>query len=364
MSRFLSNEDVQRLLAEPSATARAEVAAKVGGNLDDADLSDAERRLAEDIVRRMARDVETRVRQALAQSVMQVNALPRDVALTLARDVETVALPIIRMSQVLTDQDLIEIVRGGDPDRQTAVASRPAVSAAVAGVVVEEAVEEAVSTLIRNPGAEVGDGDLSRAVERFAESDQVKEAVVLRPGLSIAMVERMMAVVSDRLLSELAVRHELPQATLSDLVLQSRERAVADLVGLADDAQLMQLVAQLARTGRMTPSLILRVLCTGDVAFLEAALAELADVPLMNARILVHDKAGLGALFEKAGLPAVLLPAVRIALAVIEETEHDGLPGDKERFRRRTIERILTQYETMAPEDLEYLLGKLGDLAA
>lgn len=364
MSRFLSNEDVQRLLTEPSAATRAEVAAKVGGNLDDADLSDAERSLAEDIVRRMAQDVEIRVRQALAESVMQVNALPRDVALTLAHDVETVALPVIRMSQVLTDDDLIEIVRAGDPDRQTAVASRASVSEAVSGVVVEVAGEEAVSTLIRNPGAEVAEGGLTRAVERFGDSEQVKEAVVLRPGLSIAMVERMMAIVSDRLLSELATRHELPQTTLSDLVLQSRERAVADLVGLADDAQLMQLVAQLARTGRMTPSLVLRVLCTGDVAFLEAVMAELADVPLPNARILVHDPAGLGAIFEKAGLPAALLPAVRTALAVIAETEHDGQPGDKERFRRRTIERILTQYETLPPEDLDYLLGKLGDLAA
>jgi len=362
MSRFLTNQDVQRLLAEPSASTRAEVAAKLGVHLDDADLTESERRLAEDIVRRMSRDVEARVRQALAESVMLVSALPHDVAVTLAKDVETIALPVIRMSLVLTDDDLIDIVRGGDAERQTAVASRASVSDTVSGVVVEVASEQAVATLIRNPGATVSDTGMSRAVDRFPGSEQVSEAVVLRPGLSIAMVERMMAVVSDRLLNELATRHELPQETLSDLVLQSRERAVADLVGLADDGQLMQLVAQLARTGRMTPSLILRVLCTGDVAFLEATMAELADVPLLNARTLIHDPGGIAALYGKAGLPMTLLPAVRVALAVIEETEHDGLPGDKERFRRRTIERILTQYENMAPEDMEYLLGKLGDL--
>jgi uncharacterized protein (DUF2336 family) len=106
MSRFLTNQDVQRLLAEPSASTRAEVAAKLGVHLDDADLTESERRLAEDIVRRMSRDVEARVRQALAESVMLVSALPHDVAVTLAKDVETIALPVIRMSLVLTDDDL------------------------------------------------------------------------------------------------------------------------------------------------------------------------------------------------------------------------------------------------------------------
>ena len=45
----------------------------------------------------------------------------------------------------------------------------------------------------------------------------------------------------------------------------------------------------LRRNGRLTPSLMLRALCMGDVAILEASLSLLGKVPLTNARLLIHD---------------------------------------------------------------------------
>ena len=44
------------------------------------------------------------------------------------------------------------------------------------------------------------------------------------------------------------------------------------------------------------------------------------------------------------------------------ECQVEPAGGDRERHRRRVIERILTQYEDLAPEDLEFLLAKLGDI--
>ena len=85
---------------------------------------------------------------------------------------------------------------------------------------------------------------------------------------------------------------------------------------------------------------------------------------LTNARLLIHDvgRLGLRSIYEKAGMPPALLPAFRVAIDVADETDFDGEPGDIDRHRRRMIERILTQYEDLAPEDLDYLLNKLGDL--
>jgi hypothetical protein len=37
----------------------------------------------------------------------------------------------------------------------------------------------------------------------------------------------------------------------------------------------------------------------------------------------------------------------------------DGGDHDRERFRARVIERILTQYEDLGPDDVDYLLDKL-----
>jgi len=106
----------------------------------------------------------------------------------------------------------------------------------------------------------------------------------------------------------------------------------------------------------------------GDMMFFEAGMAELGGVPLINAQTLIHDpgKLGFKALYGKAQLPAALFPAFRCALDVAAENKFDGGDLDRERYGRRMIERILTQYEklgvTFDSPDLEYLLTKMDHL--
>src|SRR5262245_33248088 len=117
----LGVQDVQRLLEGASAQIRASTAVRVAQQIDIAGLTPSERHIAEDIVRLFARDAELIVRRALAEQIKASPHLPHDVALKLARDLEEVALPVIEFASVLTDGDLIDIVRSGDPRRQSAV---------------------------------------------------------------------------------------------------------------------------------------------------------------------------------------------------------------------------------------------------
>src|SRR3954468_15712803 len=167
MTEHLTQRDVERLLADPSPQTRAEMAAKVAASLGSVSLTEGERKLAEGIVRVMARDAVERVRQALAENLKSSLSLPRDVALTLARDVEAVALPVLGASSVLTDDDLIELVRTGTLAKQTAIAGRPEVSADVADALVETAPESAVAALVANAGAEIRAESLGRVLDRF-----------------------------------------------------------------------------------------------------------------------------------------------------------------------------------------------------
>jgi hypothetical protein len=62
----------------------------------------------------------------------------------------------------------------------------------------------------------------------------------------------------------------------------------------------------------------------------------------------------------KTSLPPRLMPAFRVAVDVVHETMMDGGDRDRNRYQERVIERILTQYQDMSNEDLDYLLDKLG----
>ncbi|HYC04440.1 MAG TPA: DUF2336 domain-containing protein [Azospirillaceae bacterium] len=364
MTETLTQQDVQRLLTDPSPGTRAEMAAKVATQFGAEALSESERKLAEDIVRLMARDAAVRVRSALSDSLKSHASLPRDVALSLAKDVEEVALPFIEVSAVLNDADLMEIIRSGSADKQTAVARRPAVSEKLAEALVETGAEKAVAALMANEGAKVTETALSRAIDRFPASDAVHAPMIERGKLPVTVAERLVAMVSEQLRERLVQKHELPPAMASDIVLQSRERATFGLVGGAGERELEMLVEQLYRNGRLSPSLLIRSLCLGDVSFFEVSLAQLARVPVANARLLIHDGGSLGlkSIFDKAGLPQKIFPAVKVALEVLRETGFDGGEHDLERRRRRVLELILTQFEEMASDDLDYLLNKLSDL--
>ncbi len=368
--KTLTKEDVSKLLADPSGENRAETAAKIAADFGEGTLTEAERKMAQEIFRIMVNDAEVRVREALAHNLKENPAVPRDVAVTLAKDVDSVALPVLQFSEVLSDEDLIEIVRSQGAAKQVAIASRSKVSEEVSSALVETENEKVVTTLVANIGAEISEKSLHKVVENFGDTEAVQDAMVHRPKLPVTVAERLVTLVSEHLKEELAKRHELSSSLATDLILQSRERATITLSGESDDDDVGRLIRQLRENGRLTPSIVLRALCMGDLNFFETAICELAEVPLVNGRQLIHDSGQLGlkALYEKTGLPEAHFPAVRAAIDVARETDYDGRENDRERYSRRMLERILTQYGDLGVEfdsdDLEYLLAKMNELPA
>lgn len=364
MASHLTKEDVARLMKEPSATVRAEVAGKLAQDIENPSLSESEMNLAHEVVRLMAKDIETSVRQALSQNLRNASRLPHDVALQLANDVEVVALPILTESDVLTDQDLLQIIGKGSPQKQEAIAARKEVSPVVSEAIITTASEKAVTCLMKNSGAQISENSYAKAMDRFEESEPIKEAIVTRSVLPVTVAERLTTVVSERLRDYLVSHHELSASVAADLVLQSRERTIVELASGSSESDMEKLVGQMHANGRLTPSIILRALCMGDVLFFEAALAIRANIPLLNARILIHDggQLGLKTLYARAGMPSSMLSVICAALDVVHETEMDGQAYDLERYRATVIERVLTQFEDVGSEDFDYLLSKLGDI--
>jgi uncharacterized protein (DUF2336 family) len=363
---MLTPQDVARLMADPSAEARAGTAAKLGDSLAGRSLTETERTMAIDIVRVLARDAAELVRRTLSEHVRMLPDLDHDLAMQLAQDVETVAVPMLQGSPVLSEQDLLSLVEGSGSGKQGAIAQRATVSEKLSEALVRHGDESVVAKLVSNDGAEIAEATFHNAIERFGESEQVQAGMVNRAKLPIGVTERLVTMVSEQLQAQLVARHELPPALASDLILQARERATLGLLSDRDrDEEVRELVAHLARNGRLSETLMLRAACMGDVRFVEASLAELAKIPWTNAQMLVHDpgRRGLEAICEKAGVPRRLMPVFRVAIDIADETEYDGGANDQARFGARMLERVLTKFEDIGREldagDVEYLLAKL-----
>ena len=362
----LTKKDVERLVADPSADVRAATAAKVAKTLDKKELSPKEKSIAEDVIRIMVHDAEVIVRKTLADNLKDNPYIPHDVAKILARDIEEVAVPVIRSSQVFTSDDLIEIIEMNSEPKTIAVASRITVAPEVARIIGEKGTEKALATLIANEGADILIPTFDKMIERFPKSEMVQMPLVRRVKLPVSVAEKLVNIVSDEIRQTLITRHDLPEDIVSDIIVRAREETTIRISASSDTDDLQKMISGMNKCNRLTPSIIIRAICMGDIKFFEYSMAELSGLPILNCRALIHDagELGLKRLYEKSTLPEKYFPIFRAAVDIIAENGYYNDYGDTKNFSRRTIERILTKIsednDDMEDDDIEYLLGRLS----
>jgi uncharacterized protein (DUF2336 family) len=358
----LSEADIRSLVKGDTDEDRALACYRLCRRIDTAELSDEERAFAEQILKIVVDGAAERVRRALAVTLKASPNLPPEIASRLARDIEAVAIPILENSPVLSDEDMAEILESAEPARQYAIARRNNLSETVTDALCQHGIDSAITMALRNETAAFGPKGLTVAMSRFPTQDELLKAVIDRPILPAIVAEKMAARLTGELFDRLVEKHAMPPQLAIELASNTRERAAVDLIaqaGLQSDIQ--RFVQQMHLNGRLTASFILRALCQGEVRLVEHALAELSGIAHNKAWLLVHDGGTLGlrAVFERAGMPPSLYPAFRAAVDVLHETEFDGSAEDRARFKKRMIERVLTRFQSIPEDDLDYLLEKL-----
>lgn len=357
----LTEADIRRLVKAEDEEERAAAAHKLCRTMDKSELDPLEREAAQKIMRVLAADAAELVRRALAVTLKASDLLPRDVALKLARDVDSIALPILGASPAFTDEDLIEVIRVGDQARQVAVAGRPFVSRDVGETIALEGVQAAVQTLAANDNADLSERAMTASIARFPNEDVVT-ALAYRKVLPVSITERLIEMASEAVKEHLVSRHALSADTAIRLATGARERATVDLIDQADASQdLAVFVAQLNARKALTASLLLRAVARGVMPFVEYGIAELAGVPHNRAWLMIHDAGPLGlkAIYDRAGLPPRLFGAFRAGIDTWRDLVAEDATPDRERFQQRMLERFLTQRPHTGRDDTAYLLEKL-----
>jgi uncharacterized protein (DUF2336 family) len=358
----LSEADIRSLVKGDTDEDRALACYRLCRRIDTVDLTDDERTFSEQILKIVVDGAAERVRRALAVTLKASYNLPPEIASRLARDIEAVALPILESSPVLTDEDMAELLESAEPARQYAIARRATLSETVTDALCSFGTDGAITMALGNENAAFGAAGLSRAIDRFPTAKEMQDAIVERPVLPIVIAEKLAARLTGELFDRLVDKHAMPPQMAIDLASRTRERAGVDLIAQAGlQADMQRFVQQLHLNGRLTSSFILRALCQGEVRLVEHAFAELSGIAHNKAWLLVHDggSMGLRAVFERSGMIPSLYPAFRAAIDVLHETEFDGSVEDRIRFRKRMIERVLTRFQSIPQDDLDYLLEKL-----
>ncbi|MEK7861715.1 MAG: DUF2336 domain-containing protein, partial [Chloroflexota bacterium] len=340
--------DVRRIVAENPATpchadhfladdcddeVRCALARKVARLMPDLDEAERvrTREMAIQTLEKLAGDQLPRVRAIVAEEIKNNPAVPRDIVLRLARDLEyIVSAPVIEYSPLLSDDDLIEIVATARASEVlVAVARRRELSAEVSEAVTATLDVPAVAALLTNKSAVIR----AEALERIAEHAEAiygwQKPLVLRPDLSVRAVRRIAGFVASSLLDILKRRNNLDDDTVSLINRRVHERLAHDVVGGEDEERqaAIRVVDDAVNAGGLDDAFVAAAAEAGSRDVVAEALARLARAPRANVDRLMaaHSAKALVALVYKSGLS--MRVALKIQTFVLKLSNRDLLPA-------------------------------------
>jgi uncharacterized protein (DUF2336 family) len=350
--------DVHETLAQDEdVRVRALLAGRLAGLLPGLSRGEATRRHRQvyETLATMVADTAVRVRAAIAEAVKAMPEAPRDLVVQLANDAElSVAEPVIRLSPLLTSQDLLALL-AEPPFAATAqaVARRPGLTEAVSDCIAASADTEAIRLLLTNPSAQIREMTLDGLVARAATHLDWHEPLVHRPVLSAVAARALCDIVTTQLLEVLARRADLDPKLAEELRrrlsdrLTEREitpvvpsdpaRGAAAVMRPPETPASVEAAAnearELADQGALTAEVVLQAAERGETEASAAMLAIAASVPrsAVHRAIALRSAKGVASLAWQADFTMQDAAALQVLLAGLGP--HEVLrPGPAGRF--------------------------------
>jgi uncharacterized protein (DUF2336 family) len=214
----------------------------------------------------------------------------------LANDAIEIARPILEKSDVLRDEDLIEIIRTRTDEHRLCIAMRDRVSEAVSDALVEEGSPNVVEALLKNPHAEISKSAMSYLVAESRRVDRFQEPLLLRHDLPPELAHRMFWWVSAALRRKILTDFTDMNVAHLDVALQgaTRKAIAAHNPKESADATALELVKHMAAQGQLTMPFLAQALRQQKVPVFLAGLSQMSGISMTVARRIFDDQAGHG----------------------------------------------------------------------
>ena len=295
------------LARDANEDVRLDLAAKLSRLVPDLSSREREktRKFVIEALEALARDQAVRVRQVLAEALCDMAEAPPSVIQRLARDLEqVVSCPVLELSPLLSDQDLIDIIgEGCVSGRLQAISRRDGLGEAVADAIVASDDRPAIAALLANGSAQIREQTLDALVEGAREVEAWQPPLVERPKLTPRMAQKLAGFVAEHLLDKLQRRNDLDRDTAERIAKEVRRR----LDGGASDGRIADPASEVRRlvaAGELDEDIVLAALQRGDRGLVRECLICLGDLDGETIDKVLSGKSakGVTALAWKAGL--------------------------------------------------------------
>jgi uncharacterized protein (DUF2336 family) len=314
---------------------------------------------------KLAVDPEFVVQEALARGLVYARELHADVVFTLVAGEDEIALPFIAAARSLDGWRMAAIVRVGDVARQIKIARRPDLAAEAIDEILKKGEAEVALALLDNRHAPLSAKHCRTLYSELGREPAILERLLSWPGLPIDIRIAQARLASRRILRLVTERGWLAPVDADEIVAGAADATILDLLAGAEPDDLATAIAFMAEKDMLTPAVLLRAACLGEMQVVEAGLAHLAGLTCSRAQKMMYGRSAMRAraLLRRAGIPESCHAVLRAAMAVERQAAEDEIDLDAEDFGRQMIAAMMIEFHAMPDRERARQLDHVGRFA-
>lgn len=298
------------------------------------------------------------VRKEMVEAIKNLRGLSEDLVFSIISDDDELALPFLAVTRSLNKRMMIAIAKVGDAARKTVIAARGDCPAEAANILIANCSGEIVVELLANPELSLSVAQYEKIIERHGSDRSVSSQLARRPDLPAHLKVMMARAVSEEMRAKLETTDMASTLRSQRMIDVAEEEAILQISATTKPVERARLVSYLCDLQQLTPSILLRAACSGEMAFVESALSLLSGLPILRVRNLMYGQGAMSlrAVHSRANLPRVLFDPLRIAADVEKQRQKSDQALSADHFGKQVIEAIVTKYESFTPSRRSELL--------
>ncbi len=292
--RLYDSHRLYSLAKDRRPLARAELTSVVV-DLFNAELSPREQELITDVLIGLMRQAEVDLRRALSERLSAQENVPLRMVLALVNDDMSVARPLLHKSKVLSDLDLIYIIKSQGPEYWQAIAARMILSDHMIDVLADTRDRGTVQVLAENAHLTLTEYAMEIMAEIARESDVLARPLLARPEVPESIARKLYKFVGRELKSYIKTKYPIDfsamDEALDDIILEFTD---PEITSFMPSGQAMDAARALKKRGELGTESMIEILRRGQISSFVAQFSVFTDLKPHSVIDVMRQNSGQG----------------------------------------------------------------------
>lgn len=264
------------------------------GDLLNSPPGEAEINLIAEILLQIVRHAEMDIRRALAEKLARQKNAPKALMVWLANDELPVARPVLVLSDVLEDEDLLDIIQKRDSEYRKMIAQRKTIGKRVIQALIATHDGSVLQSLLENEAIQFDEPALRMLMTAAKHAENLKKPMILRKEINANMATSLYWWVSQELRQTIQSRFSIHRALLDEAL----EETMNELLSTRNTGietitpEIKYISQQLVAARRVTSGLLITTLRRGQLNLFLALFSDLLNLSIEKVDTILSHPSG------------------------------------------------------------------------